>query len=339
MTKDEAQSKGMKIYDTKHSMMRRCEWHDYRRKGTYHITLLISGFENLLGTVEGDADAPASSPNAPKMVYSRLAKFIEVYEFIKIHQKYPMVELWKFRIMSDHIHMIVHISEDMEKHLGQVIAGFKGGCSRAARDLGISINKKPVPKEGEPVVPLFEPGYNDKILWNYEKQFGAWINYLNDNPRRFLVKQSKKAFFAIRRDFMVADTKCQILGNRFLLDYPEKVAVIYHHKYSAEKWNVLCERWLACGSRGGVLVSAAIHPNEKEVIRTAYERGYKIIRLRQKGFPDRYKPEGRSFDYCAEGLLLLISPWEYYFENRKITRDECKALNALAEKIVGEVEE
>ena len=63
-------------------------------------------------------------------------------------------------------------------------------------------------------------------------------------------------------------------------------------------------RWLACGERGGVLVSAAVHPREKAVMREAKALGYRTIDLCENGFPPLYKPMGEAFDACAEGRLL-----------------------------------
>lgn len=89
----------------------------------------------------------------------------------------------------------------------------------------------------------------------------------------------------------------------------------------------------ACGERGGVLVSAAISTKEKEVLREAMNRGYRIVLLRENGFPRLYKPCGESFYACSEGLLLQISPWDYHMEKKTITREQCLELNEMAERI------
>lgn len=62
-------------------------------------------------------------------------------------------------------------------------------------------------------------------------------------------------------------------GQLFLADIPDKVAVIVHRRYSEGVLARLRKEWLACGERGGVLVSAAISAKEKEVLREAYEPG------------------------------------------------------------------
>ena len=135
---------------------------------------------------------------------------------------------------------------------------------------------------------------------------------------------------------MVAGQQCQLFGNRFLLDIPDKVAVIVHRRYTDDENASLRREWLACGERGGVLVGAAIAPKEKEVMREAMTRGYRIILLRENGFPELYKPLGEGFDACADGRLLQISPWQYHMERKVISRGQCLFLNSLAETIVAD---
>ena len=82
-----------------------------------------------------------------------------------------------------------------------------------------------------------------------------------------------------------------------------------------------------------MLVSAAIASREKEVMREAMDRGYRLILLRENGFPPLYKPAGEAFDACSDGRLLQISPWEYHMQRRIISREQCLKLNRLVETI------
>ncbi len=140
-------------------------------------------------------------------------------------------------------------------------------------------------------------------------------------------------FFTVRHDIEIAGRKCQMIGNRFLLDVPDKMAVIVHRRYTDEEIARLQKEWLACGERGGVLVSAAIAPKEKDILRKALNLGYSIILLRENGFPELYKPTGESFNACSMGQLLQISPWNYHMDRKKITREQCLELNMMAETI------
>lgn len=344
MTRDEALAKGYKVDETKHSMKRRSPWHDYSLKGLYMLTMVIAERAPLLGVLAGRLDAESGASDTPHVELSPLGEAIIREEIGKINHFYPQIEVWKLCLMPDHLHMIVRVNKNLPegKHLGLVIAGFKSGCSKTAMRLGVTVpcasvqgneNQDGRPGNGGPVVPLFEPGYNDKILL-HEGQLANWKHYLDDNPRRLLMKRRFPQLFTVLSDMTVAGEKCQIVGNRFLLDIPDKVAVIVHRRYSEEDNARLREEWLSCGERGGVLVSAAISHAEKEILREAMNRKYRIILLRENGFSKLYKPIGESFDACADGQLLQISPWDFHMEQKTITRQQCLHLNALAERIV-----
>ena len=371
MERDEAIARGLEVRETRHSMKRRSPWHDYHEKGTYMLTLVVEGRMPLLGRLEGRVNARPGNGDAPKVVLSELGTAIVTEEIPKINRYYPQVEVWKVCIMPDHVHLIVRVKEDlrgdqameslgtetrgghdsaqtretdsalvMEKEeatmgmtakrgkemesLGMVVKGFKLGCNRAYRRI---YGMKKMTGKG-----LFELGYNDKLML-HEGQLKGWKKYLDDNPRRLMVKRMNPGLFTVMLNKVVAGRRCQMVGNCFLLDIPDKVAVIVHRRYSEEDLCRLREEWLACGERGGVLVSAAISIKEKEVLREAMNRGYRIVLLRENGFPRLYKPCGESFDACSEGLLLQISPWEYHMEKKTITREECLELNEMAERI------
>lgn len=357
MNREEAIAHGVAVQETNHTMKRRCLWHDYHRKGTYMLTLVVNNRLPLLGELRGSTQSLPGSPDVPHIVPSALGTAILYEEVKKITHFYPQVEVWKVCIMPDHIHMIVRVKDDLprNKHLGMVVAGFKGGCSKAAMRLrnmggrpwnagssngngahyantGAGCASVPLPSGKGKVTPLFEEGYNDKLLL-HEGQLDAWKAYLNDNPRRLLIKRQNPHLFTVLHGIEIAGHACQTVGNRFLLHIPDKMAVIVHRRYTDAENARLRSEWLACGERGGVLVSAAISAKEKEVLREAMNRGHRIILLRENGFPPLYKPSGESFDACSSGLLLQISPWDFHMERKTITRTQCLELNAMAEAI------
>ena len=323
MNREEAIAKGIKIAETRPCMHRRMNGHDYSRRGTYMVTIVTQHRLPLFGHIVGRYDAPHGHLDAPHIVLSALGQAVMSEEIKKIPLVYPEIEVWKLCVMPDHLHILLRVSRDMppKRHIGLAIGGFKGGCSKAAQRLGLQLPS-----------PLFEPGYCDKILL-YDEELEAWKTYLDDNPRRLLVKRQFPHLFTVLSDIDLAGRRCQMVGNRFLLDLPDKMAVIVHRRYTDEENARLRETWLACGERGGVLVSAAISPKEKEVLREAMDRDYRIILLRENGFPPLYKPSGEAFDACADGLLLQISPFPYHNDRKTITRSQCLDLNALAEII------
>lgn len=399
-TREEAVAAGIAVSDTRHHMKRRAPWHDYRSKGTYMLTVVTEGRAALLGRLKttipadkstGTAAAAAAGTAAagkePAAVsatveLSALGRAIRDEELRKISTCYPAVEVWKVCIMPDHIHIIVRVKEDMPEgqHLGLIVRGFKGGCSRAwwrlqdegampcvktqgteadsgaasvradsgaasvradsgaaARSAGVSVPA--VSTAGKPENPekparpsLFESGYCDKILLR-EGQLDNWKRYLDDNPRRLAIKRLYPEFFHVIQQAMITGKNCQMVGNRFLLDIPDKMAVIVHGGWDDQEYAKWRKAWLACGANGGVLVSASIATREKAVMREAMDSGYRIIVLRENGFPPIYKPSGEAFEACAEGRLLQISPWEYHMQRKTISREQCLKLNRMAEQI------
>ena len=163
----------MEVREIQHSMKRRTPWHDYSRKGTYMLTLVVRERMAILGTLRGCLDGHVM----PYVELSALGNAIVKEEQKKINLFYPLVEVWKLCIMPDHLHMIVRIKENMgeNEHLGKVVAGFKSGCNNVYWKL-FNLNKPP--RQG-----LFEKGYCDKILM-HEGQLDNWKHYLDDNPRR-----------------------------------------------------------------------------------------------------------------------------------------------------------
>ena len=368
-SKEEAIAAGVQVRETQHKMKRRKPWHDYHRKGTYMVTLVVEGRRPVLGKLVMSAGEQDTS-----VELTALGKAIRDEEVQKISAIYKMVEIWKLCIMPDHIHMIVRIKEDLPegKHLGHIVAGFKGGCSRAwwrmnrpcadaqgvvaatdaqrvvaatdaqrvvaatdAQGVVAATDAQGVVAATTPAASaagmpsLFERGYNDLILLN-DSQLDNWKHYL---PRRLAIKRLHPDFFTTLNYIDIAEWHCQIVGNRFLLDIPQKVAVIVHSAYSDKEYAEYKKEWLACGEAGGILVSAAIATREKEVMREAMNRGYRIIFVRENGFPPLYKPSGESFDACSNGRLLQICPWEYHMERRIISREQCLMLNRLTEEI------
>ena len=354
-SKEEALAAGVKIRETQHNMKRRKPWHNYYHKGTYMLTMVVEGRKPVLGRLimpaadaagieagkpagvktgkTAGAATPAASAAGSYIELTALGRAIRDEEIRKISTIYKTVKVWKLCVMPDHIHMIVRITEDLPegKHLGHIVAGFKGGCSRA----WWRMNMPAADAAGSsPHLPaLFESGYNDQILLE-EGQLDNWKHYLDDNPRRLAIKRLCPDFFITLNYADIAEWHCQLVGNKFLLDIPQKVAVIVHNAYSDKDYADLREKWLACGEAGGVLVSAAIATREKEVMREAMDRGYRIILVRENGFPPLYKPSGESFDACSDGRLLQVSPWQYHMERRCISREQCLMLNRLVEDIV-----
>ena len=133
MTRDEKIAAGIVLSETKHNGHRRAFFHDYSRPGLYMITLVTEGRLRLFGRIVGHSSEKKGTENYPHLEYSRLGSVIIHEELAKISQFYPMVEVCKVALMPDHIHLLIKVREQLPhgKHLGNVVRGFKTGCTRA----------------------------------------------------------------------------------------------------------------------------------------------------------------------------------------------------------------
>ena len=194
--------------------------------------------------------------------------------------------------------------------------------------LPLSTAAAPSPQPSNTLPPLFAPGYNDLILRSYD-ELPVWQNYLHDNPRRLLLKRARPEwlhpFFGLR----VGTTLYNGVGNRALLQAPRRIAVKVSRRLNAQEIAVVTQRYLAEAQQGAVLVSPAISPGEKQVMRTVFDAGYPTIVLLENGFTPMSKPHGEQFYACANGRLLLLCPWEHHNEKKTISRQQCQLLNYL----------
>ena len=179
---------------------------------------------------------------------------------------------------------------------------------------------------------LWSKGYNDRILYNYY-QLDRWKAYLRDNPRRLLVKHQHPEFFRVQRNLQYSGLSFSAIGNRFLLDHPVKLQVQCSRRITPEALEQKKADLLSAAAQGAVLVSPAISPGEKAIMRAAFDAGYPLIILQENGFTDLAKPGGARFDACARGQLLLLAPWEHHNERLVIRRDQCLMLNEMARRI------
>lgn len=204
-------------------MTRRAAAHDYSRPGTYHITLHVAeGRGCLLGTVVGDPMAADGSPEAPRVELLPVGQMVEYELLTAIHARYPMVDVQDHVVMPDHLHALVVVTAPLKNkagkstHLGQVIAGFKYGCTLKYRTLlgkrlaepadtllagqgaavcpsvtptGVGVGKKPV---------LFQEGYCD-VMPVDEAQLATQRAYIQGNPRSRLLRMAHRDWLTARR--------------------------------------------------------------------------------------------------------------------------------------------
>ena len=328
------------------SMYRRADGHDYTARRIYMITMDTADRRPLFGRVVGDAAVPDGQAGAPRIELSPLGRAVQE-EWLGIPRYYPQIVVVAVQMMPDHMHGILYVKEPLPRHLGQVISGFKAGCNKKMRALQSAVAKPQLTEKGalsssssSPQVaakpqqrgsagPLFASGYNDLILRSYDT-LDVWKNYLRDNPRRLLLKHARPDLLRPVFGLAIGPFSCSAIGNRALLAAPWRVPVRVSRRLTGPALDAEVARYLAAARAGAVLVSPAISPGEKRVMRAAFDAGLPTIVIVENGFTPLSKPKGEQFYACAEGRLLMLAPWEHHNERQKLTAVQCQQMNLLA---------
>ena len=342
--------------EKKPSMKRRDDHNDYRDRRVYMITIEVEGRRPLFGRLEGCPTAAHGTPEAPRIVLSPLGQAVSD-EWHGIPRYYPQIEVLALQMMPDHLHGILFVHEVLPVHLGQVITGFKTGCNRlykaslaapalaapslAAPSLAAaerqptpncrSAQAAALPQQG---VRLFASGYNDLLLKSYE-ELQTWKNYLRDNPRRLLTKRANPEFLRPFFNLRLGSYTYNGIGNRSLLAAPSRQAVRVSRRCTDRDIEAETARYLSLARQGTVLISPAISPGEKRVMRAAFEAGLPTVVIMQNGFAQLSKPKGEQFYACAAGRLLMLSAWEHHNEKVPLTASQCQQMNMMALELSG----
>ena len=300
----------------KPSMKRRMEGHDYFDRGIYMITMAIEGRKPLLGTLHGEPTV-TEGDRIPQVTLSAMGEKVKEC-WMLIPSFHPKVKILKLCIMPDHIHGILFVQEKMEKPLGKVIEGFKIGTRKAARELGIMQTLYPA---------LSEQEKKSRHKGQLERMFA----YLEDNPRRLLLKRQHPEYFTRLGTINVAGIQMQAVGNRFLLDNPVKLQIQCSRRLTLEEIEHQKDIMLyQAHDQGAILVSPCISPGEQQIATAALTERIPLIVLLLKGFSPFFKPQPKYLEACTEGRLLMLSPYPYQNEKIDNMRQRCIQLNNIA---------
>lgn len=297
-------------------MKQRCFCHDYYERGIYMITLEVEGRQPILGRLEGSAIAKTP-----------LGESVEAC-WREIPHHHPEIQLLSCIVMPDHFHGLLFVRTRMRRHLGEVVRGLKIGCTKAHRALsGDAPYMAHSPN-------LFAPGYHDRIL-THRGQLKTLFRYIADNPRRLALIRRHPDYFTRINQLALAGRVYAAYGNPFLLNRPDRLQIQCSRRITPNALAAETERLLDAAERGAILASPCISPGEKSIARAALEAKLPLIALCENGFAPKFKPPGHYFEACAEGRLLLLAPWPYHANRRRITREQCLALNAMVAEICG----
>ncbi|MDE7421275.1 MAG: hypothetical protein K2N35_13835 [Muribaculaceae bacterium] len=303
-----------------HSYHRRAINHDYYAPFIYHIILKKSKDCESFGSVVGDARIAPGLPGSADIDESRLGKII-AKEIIHLPYEYPIIMLHQFKVMPDHVHILLQVLFRSDKHLDFYIATLRKRIAVKYTKIYGSI------KTDEDI---FEYGYCDKPLYD-NRSLDALYEYIRQNPHRLAMRQQFPQFFQHIRSLKIGEEQFEAYGNLFLFRNPDKEAVKISRKFTQAEKEEKSKGWITSASRGTILVSPFISADEKGIRSEAEAIDAKIILIVHEAFPDRYKPAAHDFALCAEGRLLIISLGLPIGTN--ITYPICSRMNDLAKAI------
>ena len=351
--------------------------HDYYGRGTYLITLVVSGRAHLLSHFATDLGHEAShNPvadfgheynHAPVAVLGHEALFLTPLgkEIQQAWLQTPVIQATHGNhvavhacvCMPDHFHGVIEVLEPMTWNLGDIIQAFKAFCTSRWQQLQglppstsrpISVdtigNNAPAwllqkirdhPDEGSLIrnlskkqrqeyyalvsrqqQPLFDDNYDDTIcLDNRHRE--AMIAYVNDNPRRALLRRRFPNVMQRCLHVTIGQRDYGAFGNLFLLRWARKLQVQCHRRHPVShlpyettddyaRQHAEWEEALLNGQT--VLVTPGISRGEQLMKNECLEKGYPLIHLQKEPIGPYWKPERRRFEACLQGHLLILAP-------------------------------
>ena len=126
---------------------------------------------------------------------------------------------------------------------------------------------------------------------------------------------------------------CDTFGDRRLLS--RRLLPVVCHRRDRSRFAAQKGRCLEEAARGAVLVSARIARGEQDIMDETANRGFPVVLIADNGFTDRYHPSASRMSLCAEGRLLLVTPWRYEYRRKddSITVAACKTMNCLSQAL------
>lgn len=356
-------------YETEHNMTRRMQDHDYQSRCIYMLTLALADrSQPLLGRLELDAQGDAM------LTPSGLGEAVK-REWYALEKEYPQLWIMRVQLMEEHLHVVVFVKEKLPKHLGKLVGIVKNRSNKHYWAM-LTTQGRLAPKGQQTPPPLFAENFQDTILTHEGQLETMLRYVDDNPMRAMTKRQNPELFKVVRelrvKTMQPTETMqpscnepnppscnepnhsqpvgrsglCELgsltfaaIGNQWLLERGVRMQVRCHNNTTPEDLRLIArqkEYFLDRGKKGGVVVSPCISAGEKEIARAALDAKQPLIVILENGFPPLYKPLGKYFEACAEGLLLMLAPWPYHMEKRTITRQQCLALNDMAAAISNE---
>jgi hypothetical protein len=236
------------------------------------------------------------------------------------------IKLRKIVIMPDHIHFIITAVRYLPKHLGYFISDIKKLCSD-------SVHRHCSPFAwASGLDSIFDGGFHDRII-RYEEMYERERLYLQNNPRRRLVRMLYPEMFSRPVKIILNGVEVSAFGNLDLLENPIIDLLVVRSAFTPEILEQLALRWQSAARQGGVVVSPFISKKEQAMRDMVIAAGGNVIQVCNHGFHERYKPATEWDELMLQGRFLQIGRPEFNSRRDELTRSHAMGLNRFAGRI------
>ncbi|MBQ7209739.1 MAG: hypothetical protein IJS05_02440 [Paludibacteraceae bacterium] len=222
--------------------------------GIYHVTLVVSSREPLLGELV----IPANDPTQARVELSELGLYVKAC-VDEIPKRHKQVRIIKLRMMPDHVHVILYVTQAMDVSIKMVVRGLWQGAKKAGREYSASIS--PMSKCPTSISPNnirdnkrgknadndttsispnsirdnercqngdedagknqpYDPIFNEMPFirpMSRRGQLQAMIRYVEMNPQRLATKRLMPGLFRVQHNIEIAGREYSGVGNIALL--------------------------------------------------------------------------------------------------------------------------
>lgn len=308
-------------------------WKDYKSSGVYLITIVTHKRKRVLGELNNNIQKPGVElTKLGQYAEEAWKKTLEIQR-----EKGRCVRSLGYQVMPDHIHGILQVELPMNITLGNIIRDFKAVCTKEYRELypprlademdreylsRASRKQREIYYAEHGIKPLFDDNYDDTICYR-KGQLENIVNYVQDNPRRAIMRALYPDLFQRRQHITIDGQDFAAYGNLFLLKRPWKEQVFCHRwlmKDGQRDYNTRYETtdafqqertaWIQAAKDGAVLVTPGISKGEQQLVKDCIEQALPLIHLQKEPIREGWNPELRRHQLCEMGQLLILSPWQ-----------------------------
>ena len=303
--------------------------------GIYHITMVVSSREELLGMLV----IPNDDPEQAHVVLSSFGE--EIKCCVKtIPDYHPEIQILALRMMPDHVHFILHVKRKMDVGIREAVRGFWQAAKAIGRAYTSTIDPNGIRNNERRIDPIFSEKPFIRPM-SRRGQLQAMIRYVLMNPQRLATKRLKPGYFYVQHDVEIGGRTYEAVGNIKLLQAariePVHVRSMWVRDADEHRDDKALRDYkngrVQAARDGAVMVSPFINEHERAVMEFVLKEKRPIIYIADNGFGKYYKPSDGLFDAVAEGRLLILSPWPNDPKKRHVTRTECVEMNKMAEEI------